>query len=113
MGCFIPGRLEVNNEFPYVCGLYGLNYISFFCYRKILFYQKNFILVLASITIISLYVRSLFNGSLDIMDHERDYATLDKSVRSPIGPVVPGEYTTTGSFCVMFLVSTQSLALFV
>ncbi len=33
------------------------------------------------------------------MDHERDYATLDKSVRSPIGPVVPGTYmlTTEGS----------------
>ena len=36
--------------------------------------------------------RSLFNGSLDIMDHERDYATLDKSIRSPIGPVVPGKH---------------------
>jgi hypothetical protein len=29
------------------------------------------------------------------MDHERDYATLDKSVRSPIGPVVPGTYMST------------------
>jgi len=38
--------------------------------------------------------RSLFNGSLDIMDHERDYATLDKSARSPIGPVVPGVTST-------------------
>jgi len=38
--------------------------------------------------------RSLFNGSLDIMDHERDYATLDKSARSPLGPVVPGVTST-------------------
>ncbi len=29
------------------------------------------------------------------MDHERDYATLDKSVRSPIGPVVPGTYMSS------------------
>lgn len=38
--------------------------------------------------------RSLFNGSLDILDHERDYATLDKSARSPLGPVVPGVTST-------------------
>ena len=34
----------------------------------------------------------MFNGSLDIS--ERDYATLDKSARSPIGPVVPGITST-------------------
>ena len=38
--------------------------------------------------------RSLFNGSLDIIDHERDYATLEKSHRSPLGPVVPGVTST-------------------
>ena len=38
--------------------------------------------------------RSLFNGSLDIMDHERDYATLEKASRSPPGPVVPGLTST-------------------
>ena len=38
--------------------------------------------------------RSLFNGSLDITDHERDYATLEKSHRSPLGPVVPGVTST-------------------
>ena len=38
--------------------------------------------------------RSLFNGSLDLVDGERDYATLDKSARSPLGPVVPGVTST-------------------
>ena len=38
--------------------------------------------------------RSLFNGSLDIMDQERDYATLEKASRSPLGPVVPGVTST-------------------
>ena len=38
--------------------------------------------------------RSLFNGSLDITDHERDYATLEKAHRSPLGPVVPGVTST-------------------
>ena len=38
--------------------------------------------------------RSLFNGSLDLADGERDYATLDKSSRSPLGPVVPGVTST-------------------
>ena len=39
--------------------------------------------------------RSLFNGSLDILDGERDYATLDKAAhRSPLGPVVPGVTST-------------------
>jgi hypothetical protein len=54
--------------------------------------------------------RSLFNGSLDIMDHERDYATLDKSVRSPIGPVVPGTYmsTTEGSALVPELAAERN-----
>ena len=36
--------------------------------------------------------RSLFNGSLGLED--REYATLDKSSRSPIGPVVPGIHPT-------------------
>jgi hypothetical protein len=38
--------------------------------------------------------RSLFNGSLDLLDQERDYATLDKAARSPPGPVVPGVTST-------------------
>ena len=38
--------------------------------------------------------RSLFNGSLDIMEQERDYATLEKASRSPLGPVVPGVTST-------------------
>merc|ERR1712025_1557474 len=38
--------------------------------------------------------RSLFNGSLDLVDGGRDYATLDKSARSPLGPVVPGVTST-------------------
>ena len=38
--------------------------------------------------------RSLFNGSMDIADGERDYATLDKSSRSPPGPIVPGVPST-------------------
>ena len=42
--------------------------------------------------------RSLFNGSLDLFDHERDYATLDRSNRSPLGPVVPGITSTPLSY---------------
>ena len=46
--------------------------------------------------------RSLFNGSLGFTDGgmdasghmERDYATLEKSIRSPPGPVVPGIHST-------------------
>jgi len=38
--------------------------------------------------------RSLFNGSFDIGESERDYATLEKSHRSPLGPVVPGVTST-------------------
>ena len=48
--------------------------------------------------------RSLFNGSLGFTDHghpgeiipspERDYATLEKSIRSPPGPIVPGIHST-------------------
>jgi hypothetical protein len=43
--------------------------------------------------------RSLFNGSLGFVDggnpgQERDYATLEKYVRSPPGPVVPGIHST-------------------
>jgi len=44
--------------------------------------------------------RSLFNGSLGLTDGnhhhqvERDYATLEKSIRSPPGPVVPGIHST-------------------
>jgi len=38
--------------------------------------------------------RSLFNGSLDISD----YATLDKSSRSPLGPVVPGITSTPAGY---------------
>ena len=38
--------------------------------------------------------RSLFNGSLDITEQERDYATLEKASRSPLGPVVPGVTST-------------------
>ena len=38
--------------------------------------------------------RSLFNGSLDIAEQERDYATLEKASRSPLGPVVPGVTST-------------------
>ena len=50
--------------------------------------------------------RSLFNGSLGFADGghhtggevistpERDYATLEKSIRSPPGPVVPGIHST-------------------
>ena len=51
--------------------------------------------------------RSLFNGSLGFADSghhpnggdimqtpERDYATLEKSIRSPPGPVVPGIHST-------------------
>ena len=45
--------------------------------------------------------RSLFNSGLDIMDsamsgrdQSRDYATLEKSHRSPLGPVVPGVTST-------------------
>ena len=38
--------------------------------------------------------RSLFNGSLDIGEQERDYATLEKASRSPLGPVVPGVTST-------------------
>ena len=46
--------------------------------------------------------RSLFNGSLgftdqhhqDLAQPERDYATLEKSIRSPPGPIVPGIHST-------------------
>ena len=38
--------------------------------------------------------RSLFNGSFDIGESERDYATLEKAHRSPLGPVVPGVTST-------------------
>ena len=47
--------------------------------------------------------RSLFNGSLGFTEHaqgeilpppERDYATLEKSIRSPPGPIVPGIHST-------------------
>ena len=43
---------------------------------------------------LNIYFRSLFNGSLDITDHERDYATLDRANRGPIGPVIPGITST-------------------
>lgn len=60
--------------------------------------QSNAYATISKLPMVPSSRRSLFNGSLDLFDHERDYATLDRSNRSPLGPVVPGITSTPLSY---------------